>query len=237
MSLLLALLLQTETFDALRDQVGGRGLVLRGGSPVYSWGDVSKRSELGAAENAILGTLLMMAVQEGKLEGVDASVNDSTWRELAHRGRLRDPLLGKVYRAPGAGVLKSRLGDVLGFQDPVEWTSGLSLSTRDLARYGLLVLRGGTWGERQVLMPGLMYLSISAPVEGVHSFGWLLNGVDAQRRQVFPDGPGDLVAALGEGGKQALWILPSRDLVVAWSDASADDLPRAVRLMSRSASR
>jgi CubicO group peptidase (beta-lactamase class C family) len=157
--------------------------------------------------------------------------------------------MGKVFRQTGSEALKQRVGDVLRFQDPytVE-TSGLSLSPRDFARYGLLILRGGTWGERQVVSAPLTYLSISAPGPGYRSFGWWLNGIDDQRRQLFVAGPGDLVAALGHDGKCALWILPSLDLVVSWTDANIDDLHRspgnpdstlnrAVRLMVESAPR
>jgi hypothetical protein len=182
-------------------------------------------------------------------------------------------------------VLKKRLGDILGFQDPVSFEAfgpkdrpgRLAISTRDFARFGLLVLRGGAWGTRQLVPSGLMYLSISAPIAastprssgregpmiagqrtlgggktitpagpGFYSFNWWLNGVDGEGRQLFVDGPGDLVAALGHGGKRALWILPSLDLVVSWNDSVLDDadrspgnrdsrLNRAVRLMVEAA--
>src|SRR5207237_1076140 len=134
----------------------------------------------------------------------------------------------------------------------------LAISVRDFARFGLLVLRGGAWGTKQVLAPGLTYLSISAPLTasqprssgkdgpmipdqrtlgggkndtavgpGYYSFNWWMNGIDEQRRMLFVDGPGDLVAALGHGGKRALWILPSLDLVVSWNDSFVDDLDRS----------
>ena len=62
---------------------------------------------------------------------------------------------------------------------------------------------------------------------GYYSFNWWMNGIDEQRRMLFVDGPGDLVAALGHGGKRALWILPSLDLVVSWNDSFVDDLDRS----------
>jgi CubicO group peptidase (beta-lactamase class C family) len=195
-----------------------------------------------------------------------------------------DTLMGRVYREPGSEVLRSRLGEPLGFQDRTtflafgaeERPGRLAISVRDFARFGLLVLRGGKWGERQIVPPGLLYLSISAPIPaatplsggkdgemlpgqrtiggtknitklgpGQYSFSWWLNGPDDQGRQLFVDGPGDLVAALGHGGKRALWIFPSLDLVVSWNDAALEDqdqspgradskMNRAVRLMAES---
>jgi CubicO group peptidase (beta-lactamase class C family) len=217
--------------DALRDLAGGRGCVVRKGVLAYAWGDVAKSADVDA--QPLFGTLLMMAVDEGKLSGVDARVSEVeprltgkaasiTWRQLAHpvsnlglEESLAD-LMGKLFRQTESEALKQRLGDVLRFQDPY---TAVAISPRDYARYGLLILRGGAWGERQV---------VSAPAgSGYRSFGWWLNGIDDQRRQLFVDGPGDLVAALGQGGKCALWILPSLDLVVSWNDAQIDDLDRS----------
>lgn len=309
--------LSRAKLDALRDLAGGRGCVVRGGTLVYSWGDVAKSADVASAVKPLISTLLMMAVQEGKLESVDARVSEVeprltgknaaiTWRQLASQtsgygleeepgaaysyndfalALYYDALMDRVYREPGGEVLRKRLGTVLGFQDPVRFEAfgpqdrpgRLAISVRDFARFGLLVLRGGNWGGRQLVDPGLLYLSISAPIPastprssgkeapmiegqrtlggtrsitplgpGFYSFTWWLNGTDDRGRQLFVDGPGDLVAALGHGGKRALWILPSLDLVVSWNDAAADDheccpgthnakLNGAVRLMVESA--
>jgi CubicO group peptidase (beta-lactamase class C family) len=311
--------LSRTKLDAVRELVGGRGCVVRGGTLVYSWGDVSKSSDVASAVKPVISTLLMMAVQEGKLESVDARVSaveprltgkdeGITWRHLASQtsgyglaeapgaaysyndfalALYYDSLMTHVFREPGTEVLRRRLGTVLGFQDPVSFEAfgpkdrpgRLSISTRDFARFGLLVLRGGKWGDRQVVDPGLTYLSISAPISaemprtsgkegemipgqrtlggtrnitplgpGLYSFNWWLNGIDDRGRQLFVDGPADLAAALGHGGRRALWIFPSLDLVVSWNDSSIDDhdrspgnplsrLNQAVRLMVESADR
>lgn len=305
--------------DALRDLAGGRGCVVRGGTLVYSWGDVAKSADVASAVKPLISTLLLIAAHEGKLESVDARVSEVeprltgknagiTWRHLASQtsgygleespgaaysyndyalALYYDTLMDKIYREPGTDVLRTRLGEALGFQDRYTFEAfgakdrpgRLSMSTRDFARFGLLVLRGGKWGGRQLVPPGLMYLSISAPIPaatpltcgrdgemipgqrtlggtknitkvgpGYYSFNWWLNGTDDQGRQLFVDGPGDLVAALGHGGRRALWILPSLDLVVSWNDAALEDhdqspgradskMNRAVRLMVESAVR
>ncbi|MBV8878792.1 MAG: beta-lactamase family protein [Planctomycetaceae bacterium] len=309
--------LARDKLDALRDLAGGRGCVVRRGALVYTWGDPSRSADVASAAKPLLSTLLMLAVQDGKLDGVDARVSDFearltgknagiTWRQLADQtsgygleenpgeawayndfalALYYDTLLGKVYARPGTEVLRQKLAVPLQFQDPVTFEAfgsadrpgRLSISVRDFARFGLLILRGGVWGSTRILSAPLTYLSISAPVPaslpvtsgkdapmiegqrtlgggrnltplgpGCYSFNWWLNGMDEQRRQLFVDGPGDLVAALGHGGKRALWILPSRDLVVSWNDSALSDLDRcpgravaglnrAVRLMAEAA--
>jgi len=90
--------LSRAKLDALRDLVGGRGCVVRHGYMAYSWGDQSKSGDVASAMKPIISTLLLMAIQEGKLPGVDGPVADFeprlkalnggkdgaiTWRHLA----------------------------------------------------------------------------------------------------------------------------------------------------------
>ncbi len=53
---------------------------------------------------------------------------------------------------------------------------------------------------------------------GSYSYLWWVNGIDRDGRRHWPDAPVDTYAALGHGGKRALWIIPSLDLVVSWND-------------------
>ncbi len=90
--------LSRAKLDALRDLVGGRGCVVRGGAMAYAWGDQSQSADVASAVKPVISTLLLMAVQEGRLRGVDAPVADFepglralnagkdariTWRHLA----------------------------------------------------------------------------------------------------------------------------------------------------------
>jgi CubicO group peptidase (beta-lactamase class C family) len=83
---------------ALQNLVGGRGCVVRHGYQVFSWGDQSLSSDLASAFKPVLSTLLLMAVQEGRLKSVDEQVAEFdprlkllnqgkdggiTWRQLA----------------------------------------------------------------------------------------------------------------------------------------------------------
>src|SRR6266850_193104 len=63
--------LAREKLDALRDLVGGRGCVVHHGYMVYSWGDQGKSGDVASAMKPVISTLLLMAVQEGKLKSVD----------------------------------------------------------------------------------------------------------------------------------------------------------------------
>lgn len=84
--------------DALKELVGGRGCVVRHGYMVYAWGDQRKSSDVASAFKLVLSTLLLMAIQEGRLKSADALVAEfeprlkslnhgkdaaMTWRHLA----------------------------------------------------------------------------------------------------------------------------------------------------------
>jgi CubicO group peptidase (beta-lactamase class C family) len=172
-----------------------------------------------------------------------------------------DTLISKVYKQDGTRVLKERLGDLLGFQDRYtfdglgpKWPGRLAISPRDLARFGLLYLRGGKWKGRQILDPSLVRLALHSPVPantpltagryadmlpgqrslggsrnitpvgpGYYSFNWWLNRINKNDQRLFVDAPPDTFVASGHGGKRALWVIPSLDLIVAWNDAAVDD--------------
>lgn len=83
-----------------------------------------------------------------------------------------DMLTQKVYRQSGTRVLKERLAGPLQFQDRYTFTAfgpndrpgRLAVSVRDLARFGLLYLRGGKWRERQILRPAFVERALSSPL-------------------------------------------------------------------------
>ena len=90
--------LSRAKLDALQNLAGGRGCVVRHGYQVFSWGDQNQSSDVASAFKPVLSTLLLMAVQEGRLKSVDERVADFeprlttlnlgkdggiTWRHLA----------------------------------------------------------------------------------------------------------------------------------------------------------
>ena len=125
--------------------------------------------------------------------GKDASI---TWRHLASQtsgyglaerpgeawayndfalALYYDTLMDKVYRRPGTAVLRERIAGPLQFEDEVTFEAfgpndrkgRLADSVRDFARFGLLWLRGGRWGEQQLLDGGLVKTALSTPVSSV----------------------------------------------------------------------
>jgi hypothetical protein len=78
----------------------------------------------------------------------------------------------KVFQEDGTKVLKSRLADLLQFQDkytfeafgPKDRPGRLAVSVRDFARFGLLYLRGGKWKDQQVVKPELLKLALDSRV-------------------------------------------------------------------------
>ncbi len=200
--------LSTDKLKALGELVGGHGCVVRNGYMVHSWGDPTKSGDIASAVKPILSTLMLLAVQHGKIPSVDAKVADFeprlrsinngkdaaiSWRHLASQtsgyglaeapgeayayndfalALYYDTLMQQVYRADGTRVLKEELGDVLGFQDrytfeafgPNDRPGRLAISVRDLARFGLLYLRGGKWSGKQIVKPELIRMAISSPI-------------------------------------------------------------------------
>ena len=290
--------LSAEKLDALRDLVGGRGCVVRHGRMAYAWGDQRKSGDVASAMKPVISTLMLMAVAEGKIDGVDERVarfeprlenlnggKDAaiTWRRLASQtsgyGLVEPPgaawayndfalalyfdtLTDKVYRDNGTAVFRTRLAEPLGFEDDFTFEAfgakdrpgRLAVSVRDFARFGLLCLRGGRWRERQLIDGELLTLSLTSPVAadlpqtsgreapmlpgqrsvggtrnitpvgpGYYSFNWWLNGRDTAGRRLFVDAPADTFVASGHGGRRALWIIPSLDLVVSWNDSGIQD--------------
>jgi CubicO group peptidase (beta-lactamase class C family) len=96
------------------------------------------------------------------------------------------------------------------------WGGGLWMSTRDHARFGLLVHRAGRWGGRE-LVPGgwIAEMRRPCPINPEYGLLWWLN---TGRRQL-PSASESSYAARG-AGSNVIWIDPDRDLVVVvrWID-------------------
>lgn len=200
--------LDPARLDVLRDLVGGRGCVVRGGALVYSWGDISARADVASAAKPLYAHLLLHAVEAGlipsldqplsahlpELEGKDRAI---TWRHCAnqiscygvseHPGTafdyndwqmslFIDTLFRIVYGAPHTElderVLEPLLSGPLGCEDnPTLLAFGLDdrpgrlgISVRDFARFGLLNLRDGRWGETQLLPAEVVHRWVRTPL-------------------------------------------------------------------------
>jgi CubicO group peptidase (beta-lactamase class C family) len=109
---------------------------------------------------------------------------------------------------------------------------GLLMTAPDMARVGLLVVRGGQWNGRSVLEdPRYLATALDSSQDLNPSYGylWWLNGKSAHvlpgppvRRPgpLIPTAPTDLVAALGKDD-QTIYVCRSLDLVVTRIGANA----------------
>ena len=200
--------LSPAALESLSRHVGGRGCVVRHGRMAYAWGDPAASSDVASAFKPLLSVLLLLAVQEGRLPGVDAPVaeveprlrglNDGkdagiTWRHFAMQtsgyGLVERPgeaysyndyaltlyydtLVEKVFRTNNTEILRTRLAEPLQFEDrytfnafgPANRPGRLALSCRDFARFGLMVLRGGRWRERQLVRPEWLRMAVDSPL-------------------------------------------------------------------------
>ena len=92
------------------------------------------------------------------------------------------------------------------------WGGGMWISTYDMARFGLLWLRQGQWGDRQIV-PRSYVKEATTPSPHGPDYGllWWLNTKQAQ----WPGSPANAFSARGQGGN-IIFISPSHDLVVVW---------------------
>ena len=101
------------------------------------------------------------------------------------------------------------------------WGGGLFIGARDHARFGLLIARGGVWGERRLLSRQWVEAMLT-PSATLASYGllWWLNRGPAARANV----PETAAFALG-AGTNAIWLDPAQDLVAVlrWIDGASLD--------------
>jgi CubicO group peptidase (beta-lactamase class C family) len=97
------------------------------------------------------------------------------------------------------------------------WGGGMFISARDMARMGLLGLRNGRWGTRQVLSEKwiAMARTPTGPNPGYGYMNWFLN----TDRKLFPAAREDAVAFIGNGDN-IVFIDYQHDMVavVRWID-------------------
>ena len=186
--------------------------------------DVGK-SELGAAEK---GTPRPLRPPGTLWEYNDVRVNRLSLSLLQRFQRplpdvLREAVMGPIgastgwqwmpYRNSWITIEGERVASVPGGS---HWGGGLWMSTRDHARFGLLVHRGGRWGGRQLVPASWIgEMRRPCPINPEYGLLWWLN---TGRRQL-PSAPESSYAARG-AGSNVIWIDPEHDLVtvIRWID-------------------
>jgi CubicO group peptidase (beta-lactamase class C family) len=94
------------------------------------------------------------------------------------------------------------------------WGGGVWINSWDMARFGYLWLRGGKWGDRQILQPSFVKAAITpSKVANSPDYGylWWLN----TQEKNYPGLPSTAFGAKG-AGSNTITISPDHDLVVVW---------------------
>lgn len=120
----------------------------------------------------------------------------STWRWIPYDNAFVE-IDGKRMPSVGGGT---------------RWGGGVWISSRDLARFGLLWLARGRWGERQLLPPDYVSAALTPGEHGPdYGFLWWLN----TRGQNWPGLPKNAFGARG-AGSNTVFCSPDHDLVIVW---------------------
>jgi len=94
------------------------------------------------------------------------------------------------------------------------WGGGMWINAMDMARFGYLWLRGGKWGDKQILPPAFVKEALTrSAVSNTPDYGylWWLN---TQGKQL-PGLPANAYSANG-AGSNTITVSPDHDLVVVW---------------------
>ena len=99
------------------------------------------------------------------------------------------------------------------------WGGGVWISAQDMARFGLLWLRRGRWGDREIL-PGAAVAEALVPSAHGPDYGFLW-WLDTKGRN-WPGLPANSFGARG-AGSNTIFVSPDHDLVVVWRWHSGRD--------------
>lgn len=94
------------------------------------------------------------------------------------------------------------------------WGGGMWINAMDMARFGYLWLRGGKWGDKQILPPAFVKEALSpSSVANSPDYGflWWLN----RRGKDLPGLPTNAYWANG-AGTNSITVSPDHDLVIVW---------------------
>ena len=142
----------------------------------------------------------------------------------------------RVFKKPLPAVLKDEIMDPIGASDAwqyhgyrnskvdvngqtvesvtggTRWGGGIWINSLDHARFGLLMLRNGTWKNQQLISPEwIEQATTRGDVGPDYGYLWWLN----TEGEAWPDAPRTAYRASGHGSN-TVWIDPEHDLVVVW---------------------
>jgi CubicO group peptidase (beta-lactamase class C family) len=129
--------------------------------------------------------------------------------------------------APGAVCTPRKVASVSG---GTRWGGGMWINAMDMARFGYLWLRGGKWGDKQIIPAAFVKEALSqggaanSPGNG-YGYLWWLNTTG----KALPGMPTNSFSANG-AGSNTITVSPDHDLVIVWRwhQGSAGELGRRV---------
>ena len=108
------------------------------------------------------------------------------------------------------------------------WGGGVWIDSWDMARFGYLWLRGGTWGDRQILPATYVKAALARSEHGPdYGYLWWLN----TRQKNYPGLPASVYGARGAGSNTIL-ISPEHDLVIVWRWHAGNEAELAKRVIA-----
>lgn len=191
------------------------------------------------------GTLWEKPDTVDRRKGKDREVNapGTFWEYNDVRVNLASLAIMRVWQQPLPEVLKERVMDPINASDTWQWHGysnsdvvingqtmksvsggghwggGMWISSRDMARFGYLYLRGGQWQGKQLLSADWIDQALTpTDVQPTYGYMFWLN----TDKQLWTDAPADSYAALG-GGSNVIWIYPKHNMVavIRWIDREA----------------
>lgn len=213
----------TEWKGTPKEQITLRHL-LSMASGLYS----SRRSDLWRGLRAADQTTYALRLPQAHPPGTSWAYNNPVYG-------LLNTLLERATGKTRDQFARERLFEPLGMtHSKCEWITlsprwglkhhGIRSSCRDMARFGLLILRGGRWQDRQIVSEAYVR-DATRPSQNLNpAYGYLfwLNGSQTHRLpyednlregMLFPGCPPDTIAALGAKDSK-IYVVPSLDLVV-----------------------
>lgn len=110
------------------------------------------------------------------------------------------------------------------------WGGGVWINSWDMARFGYLWLRGGKWGDKQIIPPAFVKAALTpSKVDNSPDYGylWWLNS----QGKNYPGLPANVYGARGAGSNTIL-ISPDHDLVVVWRWHAGNEAEFAKRVIA-----
>ena len=145
-------------------------------------------------------------------EVMDVVGASNTWRWIPYHNSFVD-LDGRKVASVSGGT---------------RWGGGMWINAMDMARFGYLWLRGGKWGDKQVLPPAYVKAAVTPSEHGPdYGYLWWLN----TQGKNYPGLPTTAYGAKG-AGSNTIVVLPDQDLVVVWRWHAGNEAEFAKRVVA-----